>query len=212
MHRSIAFSLALLWCCPAVPAAAPTVRTEPAQYQAIHSQRMATLAPSLRQWVVEEGRRRADSGPDIDEIAGAVRVRLAGQDFSAMDVNALVQMVLRESYRQTTEDLRAVMEEMKTVNEQERAQREAARKARQRQKESLRDAYEQRSSTTSVERPLQAKLAPIQDESDSLSELSEEQQLKMQMYMDRMTKADAAMSNAMKKFSETSSTIVSNLK
>jgi hypothetical protein len=47
---------------------------------------------------------------------------------------------------------------------------------------------------------------------DSLSELGEEQQLKMQMVMDRMTKADSAASNLMKKFSETSSSIIQNLK
>jgi hypothetical protein len=47
---------------------------------------------------------------------------------------------------------------------------------------------------------------------DSLSELSQEQQLKMQMVMDRMTKADAAASNLEKKLSETASAIIGNMK
>ena len=47
---------------------------------------------------------------------------------------------------------------------------------------------------------------------DSLSELGDEQQLKMQMIMDRMTKADSAASNMEKKFSEVADSIIQNLK
>jgi hypothetical protein len=63
-------------------------------------------------------------------------------------------------------------------------------------------------SLTEIEK-LEKELA---DKRDSLSEESEEQQLKMQMLMDRMAKADSAASNLMKKFSETSNTIIQNLK
>lgn len=47
---------------------------------------------------------------------------------------------------------------------------------------------------------------------DSLSELSEDQQLRMQMVMDRLTKSIDATSNILKKHSEVASTIVANLK
>jgi hypothetical protein len=50
------------------------------------------------------------------------------------------------------------------------------------------------------------------DTRDSLSELGEQEQLKMQMVMDRMTKADSAASNALKKFSETAGQIIGNIK
>jgi hypothetical protein len=52
----------------------------------------------------------------------------------------------------------------------------------------------------------------LKDQKDALSDMSQEQQLKMQMMMDRMSKAEQAMSNMMKKASETSSGIISNLK
>ena len=52
----------------------------------------------------------------------------------------------------------------------------------------------------------------INDKMDTLSEMSEANQLKMQMYMDRYNKALRAVSNAMKKFSDTSSSIIQNLK
>jgi hypothetical protein len=49
-------------------------------------------------------------------------------------------------------------------------------------------------------------------EIDTLSEGGEEQQLKMQMIMDRMAKADTAAASAMKKFSDVTGQIISNLK
>lgn len=47
---------------------------------------------------------------------------------------------------------------------------------------------------------------------DSLAELGEEQQLRMQMVMDRLSKAMSALSNLLKKLSDTAEEIVRNLK
>jgi hypothetical protein len=57
-----------------------------------------------------------------------------------------------------------------------------------------------------------ASIEAWEGQKDSLSEMGEEQQLKMQMVMDRMTKADSAASNVLKKFSEISSQIIANMK
>jgi hypothetical protein len=52
----------------------------------------------------------------------------------------------------------------------------------------------------------------MKNNSDSLSELSEQQQLRMQMVMDRMTKADSMASNLLKKISDTANGIIANMK
>lgn len=52
----------------------------------------------------------------------------------------------------------------------------------------------------------------IKNQLDSKSELGEQLQLRLQMYMDRMSKASEMLSNIMKKFSETAGQIISNLK
>jgi len=52
----------------------------------------------------------------------------------------------------------------------------------------------------------------FQGQLSSMTDLSEEQQLKMQMVMDRMSKADSMLSNLMKLMSDTSSQIMQNLK
>lgn len=59
---------------------------------------------------------------------------------------------------------------------------------------------------------INAEIDKLKDNRDSLSEMGEEQQLRMQMIMDRMTKADQAASNALKKFSEIISQIIGNWK
>ena len=47
---------------------------------------------------------------------------------------------------------------------------------------------------------------------DSLSDLGMEQQLRLQMTMDRFSKATSMLSNILKKFSDTASQITANLK
>ena len=55
-------------------------------------------------------------------------------------------------------------------------------------------------------------ISKMRDTRDSLSEQGEAQQLRMQMIMERMTKADSAASNALKKFGEVASQIIGNWK
>jgi hypothetical protein len=50
------------------------------------------------------------------------------------------------------------------------------------------------------------------DQVDSLSELGEEQQLRMQMAMDRLSKMMSTLSNVLAKHSETRDAIIGNLK
>jgi hypothetical protein len=64
--------------------------------------------------------------------------------------------------------------------------------------------------------PTAAQLADLQKQTstgmDSLGDLSQEQQLKMQMMMDQRSKLEETLSNIMKKMSDTSESIVQNLK
>jgi hypothetical protein len=57
-----------------------------------------------------------------------------------------------------------------------------------------------------------AEFCSIQKGLDSMSEIGETESLRLQMAMDRMSKMMSALSNLMKKISDTSSAIVQNLK
>src|SRR5262249_16297465 len=59
---------------------------------------------------------------------------------------------------------------------------------------------------------MDAALNSLNDKKDSLADLSQEHQLKMQMAMDRLTKAESAASNLQKKISDPISSIIQNMK
>jgi hypothetical protein len=59
---------------------------------------------------------------------------------------------------------------------------------------------------------LDASIDELKDKLDSLPEMGEMDQLKLQMLMDRASKAQATLSNLLKKISDTQSAVVQNIK
>ena len=178
---------------------------------------MATLSPSLRAWVITQARTTLDSAgsPDPEIIAGNARVRLAGQDFSDADIEALVQLVMMESVRQADADLRDMMAQMREANARKARMRDMAAAQREAKKglsDEARAEYSRpESKAVCVDPPCQFSriAAPA---TDSMSEMNQMEQLRMQMAMDRKSKAMQALSNLLKKNSDTAATITSNLK
>lgn len=239
MRSLITLLLVLTFAVPAAATELKLVRIQPVANLPGHETHMANLSPSLRAWVSAEARSTLDSGaaPDADAIAGAAKVRLAGQDFSQGDIESLVQLVMVECSRQADADLREVMEQMRATNERKAGMREAAAAQRDANKDLSAAARAEyagpETKAVCVDPPCQfAVLAipprqqqiklvapaatggspPAEADLDSISEMGEMDQLRLQMYTDRRSKAMEALSNVMKKQSETASTITSNLK
>jgi hypothetical protein len=59
---------------------------------------------------------------------------------------------------------------------------------------------------------LDASIEQLKDGLDSMSEMGEMDQLRLQMVMDRMSKAESTLSNLLKKINNTQSAIVQNIK
>ena len=59
---------------------------------------------------------------------------------------------------------------------------------------------------------LDASIDELKDRLDSLPDVSEMDQLKLQMLMDRMSKAETTLSNLLKKISDTQHSIIKNVK
>jgi hypothetical protein len=117
--------------------------------------------------------------------------RFAGQGLSSMDVEDLAMLVMMTINQDAQNDLKSQLEDMQQANQQKQAQRAAAEAQKQQQaamKDSLKKHY------------------------DQLADISQEQQMKLQTYMDRMSKAEQALSNIMKKTSDTSAQVLQNLK
>jgi|GEM_PF-4377765 len=124
-----------------------------------------------------------------------------------MDIDALIQLVLMEVAKDSSDDMRNLMNEMQEVNQKKKEQREAMREMQKKIKDC--------ESTNCPRRELESykiQLKGLKEKLDSLNETGEEQQFLVQRYMNRMTKADQILSNILKKLSETAGQIISNLK
>jgi hypothetical protein len=89
-------------------------------------QRMARLNPGLRQWLRQESHHRLDGDLPLDEasLREALTLRLAGQDYSSMDIDGLLQILMSQLAHDADADLREQMRQMQAANKEKRAQRE----------------------------------------------------------------------------------------
>ncbi len=117
--------------------------------------------------------------------------RFAGQGMSGMDVEQFVQMVMYQAAQDTQNDLRDQLAAVQKSNQQKAAQRAAA------------DVQKQQST---------AMKDTLKNHQDATGDVSQEQQLKMQTYMNRMSQAEKALSDMLQRMSQTSSGILANLK
>lgn len=186
-----------------LPTATATVAPAPRQ-----PARLDTLSPSLRQWVVTRARATVQRGgePDMAAIEADARVRLAGQSFGDADVMALAFLVMMEASRQAREDLREIMSKVQDINHAKTAQRESASQAGSARAVPPRAGYGRISALATPSSVASAAAV------DGIGGMGQEDQLQLQMAMDRKAKIEQALSNVMKKTSDTAATIASNLK
>lgn len=165
----------------------------------------STARPSIKQWVTTTAA-KYKSGNISEGTARAEATQAARSlgNFNNQDIEALAFLVLMQAAKSANEDLKSVMADVKSIN---------AAKAKQRQQLS----QSQKAAANKVDSPKKLVLSndaiqKLQMSKDQLSETSEADQLKLQMYMDRMTKADQAASNVLKKFSDVMNQIIGNMK
>lgn len=159
-----------------------------------------------------------------------------------MDVEALVILIMMQTANDSEKDLKDMMAEMRKRNEEKQRLREAMEKMKEnntmtRQRlDSFRlltkpevktvtatqpTRLQTTPTVTKVNKPInqqisQAEIKQVQDslklKMDSMSEMNQERSMRLQMMMDKRSKAMETLSNIMKKISETQDTIISNLK
>jgi tRNA U34 5-carboxymethylaminomethyl modifying GTPase MnmE/TrmE len=172
-----------------------SVKPMPAAAQAAHTKLMPVLSAPAKAWVQSEAKviagRNLSPTAMVSMAQSDAKSRFAGQDVSNMAIEDLVMLVMMTISQDAQNDLKSQLAQMQQANQQKKAQR-AAVSAQQQQQAAMKDS--------------------IKHHADQLGDLSQEQQLKMQMTMDRMSKAEQALTNIMKKSSDTSSQILQNLK
>jgi hypothetical protein len=176
------------------------------------------LSPKAQVWIKQEAEREMVSNKVSESTAlQAARNAQSGINFAGMDVSEIAAMIMMECSNKADKDMREILADMKKTNAQKQTQRQAIEKQKVAQasvKSQLREEYSKQQTQPRIARSaaLDSYLASQNVTYDSLGDLSEEQQLKMQMLMDRRLKANEAASNIMKKSSDTSSGIIGNMK
>ena len=172
-----------------------SVKPMPAAAAAAHAKVSPKLSAPAKSWVQSEARvitgRNLSPSAMVSMAQADAKSRFAGQGLSGMDIDALVQMVMFTCAQDAQNDLKDQLAQMQKANQQKQAQRAAANAGKQ-QQAAIQDS--------------------IKDHQDQLGDMSQEMQMRMQMSMDRMSKAEEALSNIMKKNSDTANSIISNLK
>lgn len=233
LQRFLPALLAAMALAPAAAADAPPAAPPPtaasagaadAQTRAaIEQQRLrfaAVMRPELRTRVIAAARlldQRLDApvhanAPPTDPQQAARQIVTDGHSFVGLggggaDIEALVFIVLMEAAKSTEDDLEAIMGQINGVNAAKACLRATLERTKVRQ---CMDGIVPSPPLTQA--ALDTLLAPAKADPSTLDALSQSEALTLQMIMDRRSKLMAALSNVLKKISDTSSSIVQNMK
>ena len=209
------------------------------RYSAFHSKLQPTAAAWIAQQAHGQAQKNA---PDLPTLEAAIHQRFAySRNLNDLDIEALAFLVLMDAAKSAQEDLKTMMEEMNAINHAKAQMRSLMDKINQ-ESVSYRgqasapcltplcrslslQASQLNTATAGLRRPvrlqvpsnptykqLQSVRDDLKNQLDSMSEMGEEESLRLQMAMDRMSKLMQTLSNIEKKISDTSQGIVQNLK
>jgi hypothetical protein len=137
---------------------------------------------------------------------------MSAGSFSGVDVETAVGSEMMETSQDADDDLKDQMRRVKEQNEKKKALRETSQEMKG-ERRKLREASGT-SNPPLKKTPVLGKTPTTKPagEGDSLSNLGQRAQDRMEQNIDRMEKADQAASDAQKKYSDTESSITGNLK
>jgi hypothetical protein len=206
--------LLLLFAAPAFAAAPPAL---PPGAAARDAALMAKIGPESRVWIAGEANHEA-AQPVVSEASAVSAVRMSPlfAGLSDGDIEALAFLVMMEASQSSEQDLNQIMQGVKAIdNAKAAARQKAASTSQVSPAAKIPPTAIKHLAIQSPPHPrpdLDAAIAHSKDSLDSLNELGETESLRLQMAMDRRSKFMTALSNLMKKMSDTDSAITQNLK
>jgi hypothetical protein len=195
------------------PPSPVTTRVSVDQQVARQSSRvLRALTPEARAKVIGAARavnaRFAEKQPpgakplDPLHVAGAAATQAQLQ---GADITTLAFIVLMQATQDADEDLKQLMEKMRAINAFKAALRET--------RSNVHAAAASLKPTPSMPKSaIDAVARELEKRADSLSDMSEMTQLRLQMLMDRLSKFTETLSNLLKKIEATSDGVVQNMK
>ncbi|MBP9104757.1 MAG: hypothetical protein KBF82_12885 [Chitinophagaceae bacterium] len=206
--------------------------------EAFFKKAMATINPRHVAWVKSTAKTANEKNmTDADVKTEATNWAVLG-NLNSGDVEALCFLVMMQASKSTQEDLKAIMAKVKAINKQKQELRDMQSKMREEQqsmRSAMLDSFKLlRNKTIALQNhqnpdtvkfirsgivrkqlsktDIGAMIEQTKNDLNSMNEMRELDQTRMQMYMDRRDKAMEALSNFMKKFSDSQENIIKNLK
>ena len=167
------------------------------------------IGPRSRDWIVQEGRKIANLSANQQAVAIADIKGVGG--VASTDIDALCFLVMMEAAKDASDDLRALTNQIDETNKQKqalRAQMDALKAQQGKLKGQIANAQSKPPSSEQIDQ----KIAQLNDQKDSLDDLSQQDQLKLQQEMDKKSQLEEMISNLMKAQSDTQDTLARSLK
>jgi hypothetical protein len=175
----------------------------------------AKLSPSAKLKLHNIADTLGRSGAITDGTSRAAIVSaFPGVNFSSADISALTFIVLMDAAESAQHDLQSITAGVSAINNQKDSLRKELGNANANKTSRVQKVYTPASTTLVVPPPLSsnATMTEKQKRLDDLSELSEMQQLKLQMVMDQKSKLEAMLSNLLQMMHDTQKSIIQNLR
>ncbi len=207
-----------------------TAQNEPSpEAEAFYKKAMAEINAKHVRWIkstASEANQKSLTDEEIQARASSYGM-LGGMN--GQDIQAIAFLVLMQASKSAQEDLKAIMAQVKATNEKKEKIRAAEAVLNDRSRTTTRMQFDSFKLLLKPQPGVQrVKITPsnqkvsaieiddmkkqLRDQRDSLAELGEEQQLRLQMAMDRRSKAISTISNLLKKIHDTQQSIIQNLK
>jgi len=213
----------------------------PAQADSFYKKAMPQINTKHIRWIKSTAANPANKEMTENGFINLATGYANGLNISEGDIEALAFLIMMEAAKSAQQDLKEMMNEVKKTNEQKKKLRDAMQRLKKNEHNLSRvmlDSFNRLTAsivtTTAGSKPIrstaktdmvkskatfpvsavEAKAAQddLQRKLDSVDEMSEANNLKLQMAMDRRNKLMEAASNIMKKIQATQDAIISNLK
>ena len=193
---------------------------------AFYNKAMAAARPQIKTLVNTTARQLTGHSVSVDSLRIAIKNKPQAAGLGNRDIDALMMMVLMQINNDAQKDLSNQMDEIKRLNNVKKAQRDKINKMKA-QQDSLKNKtvaeYEAVKKAGKIaptlslidyqkQRGIDFPILSLNNSKDTPADVSEQQQLKMQQTMDRMSKAETVVSNLMKSISDSENDIINNFK
>lgn len=194
--KTFLFSLLSLF---ALPIFSQSILATDAKATAFYNKALPVIKPGYKSMILKTSAALKGKTVNVDSLKIAFKKDDQLKSLNDQSIEVLVLLVMTNISNEVSADLKNTLSDIQKSNGK---------------KDAMRDSSTFVDSIFTKHRPGERiKVVNYNaDKKDAMNELSETQQMRLQTYMDRKTKAMETISNLMKKYSDTQDTIINNLK